>query len=490
LITIDAELLAKSGNGNQTSEAPVPKATLTVADAVSVIVGVVVGVGIFRSPSLVAANAGSEGLCMLAWVLGGVVSLAGALCYAEMATAYPHAGGEYHYLTRAFGKNVAFLFAWARVTVTQTGSIAAGAYVFGDYAAKAFPIAGTASSPLYAAAAVTILTGVNIAGVRQGKAVQNLLSLGKVLGIFLVVAAGILMTAPASAVASKGLATRGTFGLAMIFVLYTYGGWNEAAYISGEVINPRRNILRSLVWGVILITGLYILVNFAYMRGLGFVAVGKSPAVAADLMRAGLGGAGAKCVALLVALTALGASSATIFTGARTTYALGRDTPMLSFLGHWHEGSGTPSAGLGIQGIVALGLVLMGALTRKGFETMVDYTMPVFWLFFLLAGLSLFVLRMRDPKTERPFRVPLYPVTPLIFCAVCLYMLHASLAYAGIGAFTGLAVLAAGVPLLLLCRRHEKLHWKRLTDSLSSPDLPVVTQPELANAVSHEKVIH
>ncbi len=457
---------------HQMPEAPAPKATLTVTDAVSVIVGVVVGVGIFRSPSLVAANSGSEGICMLAWVLGGIISLAGALCYAEMATAYPHAGGEYHYITRAFGKNVAFLFAWARVTVTQTGSIAAGAYVFGDYAAKVFPLAGTASSPLYAAAAVALLTGINIAGVRQGKAVQNLLSLGKVLGIFLVVAAGIMMTAPTNTVASAGLAPKANFALAMIFVLYTYGGWNEAAYISGEVINPRRNILRSLVWGVVIITGLYLLVNFAYMRGLGFVAVGKSPAVAADLMRAGMGGIGAKCVALLVALTALGAASATIFTGARTTYALGRDTPLLSFLGRWHERSGTPGSGLVIQGVVALGLVLMGALTRKGFETMVDYSMPVFWLFFLLAGLSLFVLRIREPGTERPFRVPLYPFTPLIFCAVCVYMLYSSLAYAGIGALTGLVVLAAGVPLLLLCRRHEYIKDRNTLESISSPGLP------------------
>lgn len=468
---VSAPLLTCPDNNNQISEAPAPKATLTVTDAISVIVGVVVGVGIFRSPSLVASNAGSEGLCMLAWVLGGLISLAGALCYAEMATAYPHAGGEYQYITRAFGKNAAFLFAWARVTVTQTGSIAAGAYVFGDYAAKVFPLAGTASSSLYAAAAVALLTSVNIAGVRQGKAVQNLLSLGKVLGIFLVVVAGILITAPASAAASTGLDSRGSFGLAMIFVLYTYGGWNEAAYISGEVINPRRNILRSLVWGVVLITGLYLLINYAYIRGLGFTAVGKSPAVAADLMQTGLGVTGEKCVALLVALTALGAASATIFTGARTTYALGRDTPMLSFLGRWHERSGTPGSGLMIQGVVALGLVLMGALTRKGFETMVDYSMPVFWLFFLLAGLSLFVLRVREPGTERPFRVPLYPITPLVFCAVCLYMLYASLAYAGVGAFTGLAVLVAGVPLLLLCRRHERILDKRLANLLGSPNI-------------------
>ncbi|NLC59141.1 MAG: amino acid permease [Armatimonadetes bacterium] len=436
--------------------AGVPRPTLGTVDAIAVIVGVVVGAGIFRTPSLVATHTGSELLFLLAWALGGGVSLVGALCYAELATAYPHAGGDYHYLTRAFGKELSFLFAWARITVIQTGSIATAAFVFGDYASQVLPLGGLASSPLYAAAAVALLTGLNMAGIRQGKATQNLLSLVKVLGLLLVVAAGILLAAPAPAAATAPSPSRGAFGLAMVFVLYTYGGWNEAAYISAEVRDARRNMLRCLLWGVVIITALYILASLAYLKGLGLAGVAKSPAVAADLMRVVMGETGARCVGVLIAVSALGATNATIFTGARSSYALGLDSRLFSFLGQWREGSETPVRALGAQGTIALFLVLLGALTRKGFETMVDYSLPVFWFFLLLTGLSLFVLRAQEPGVARPFRVPLYPLTPLLFCAMCLYMLHSSLAYAGIGAFTGLAVLLAGVPLLLLSSRHGK----------------------------------
>lgn len=433
-----------------------PRPTLSTVDAVGIIVGIVVGAGIFRSPSLVAANAGSEALFMLAWLLGGLVSLAGALCYAELASAYPHAGGDYHYLTRAFGKEISFLFAWARMTVIQTGSIATAAFVFGDYASEVYRLGGSASPGLYAAAAVALLTALNMAGIRQGKSAQNVLSLTKVAGLFMVVAAGILLASGRPEAAVSGTPPRSAFGLAMIFVLYTYGGWNEAAYISAEVRDGRRNILRSLLWGVFTVTALYLLVNLAYLWGLGLAGVGGSKAVAADLLGTSLGAGGAACVGILVAISALGATSGTILTGARANYALGLDTPTLGFLGRWNERTGTPVPALGVQGAIALVLVLLGALTRRGFETMVDYSVPVFWFFLLLTGLALFVLRAREPEAERPFRVPLYPVTPMLFCVMCLYMLHASLSYAGVGALVGLGVLAAGIPALLHCQRRSR----------------------------------
>jgi APA family basic amino acid/polyamine antiporter len=429
-----------------------PTATLTAGDAVALIIGVVVGAGIFRSPSLVATNVGSEGALLLAWLLGGIVSLTGALCYAEVAAAYPHAGGDYHYLTRAFGKDVSFLFAWARMMVIQTGSIATVAFVFGDYIAQALPFGGPVASPIAAASAVVLLTALNIIGTQQGKWTQNLLTFAKAFGLLLVIAAGLALARRPDAEVAAGHAGKPAFGLAMVFVLYTYGGWNEAAYISAELHNPQRNMLRSLLWSVGAITLLYMLVNVAYVKGLGLAGMAGSSAVAADLMGRALGSTGSQAVAVLVAIAALGATNACIFTGARTNYALGLDAPRLSFLGQWHK-RGTPVRALLVQGGVALALVILGALTRKGFETMVDYTVPVFWFFFLLAGLSLFVLRTREPERHRPFRVPLYPLTPLAFCAFCLYMLHSSLAYAGQGALLGVAVLLAGIPVLMVCRR-------------------------------------
>jgi len=241
----------------------------------------------------------------------------------------------------------------------------------------------------------------------------------------------------------------------MVFVLLTYGGWNEAAYLSAEVRNPRRNMARVLVWSLLLVTGVYLLVNWAYVQGLGLAGMAQSRAVASDLMQQSIGEVGAVFVSLLIIVSALTSANAAIFTGARTAWALGRDLKPLAALGRWDRAGRSPVNALCLQGAVAVGLILLGALTRQGFETMVEYTAPVFWLFFLLTGLSLFALRRRNPATPRPFQVPFYPVTPLLFCATSAYLLYSSLMYTGVGALFGLAVLAAGALVLALVRRND-----------------------------------
>jgi hypothetical protein len=246
-------------------------------------------------------------------------------------------------------------------------------------------------------------------------------------------------------------------GLALVFVLLTYGGWNEAAYISSEMRGRRRNLARALLWGIAIITGVYLLVNVAYLRGLGLYGMAASEAVAADLMRRWLGRTGAGLVSVLVAVSAITSANATILTGARANYALGRDFRVFRQLGRWRSRSGTPGNALLVQGGIALALVFLGSLTRSGFTTMVEYTAPVFWAFFLLTGLALVVLRVRDPGTPRPFSVPLYPVTPLLFCASSAYMLWSSLAHTGFGALVGVAVLLAGVPVLVWAGCRERL---------------------------------
>ncbi len=434
-----------------------PKPTLSIVDSVALIVGVVIGAGTFRLPSLVAGNVENETFFWLAWLLGGVVSLIGALCYAELATAYPNAGGDYHYLFRAFGGGVAFLFAWARMMVIQTGAISLLAFVFGDYAAQLLPLGGYGPS-LFAALAVIALTTVNLVGIQQGTWTQKLLTSAKVLGLLLVIVAGVFYASPPVAPApAADPASNPAFGLAMVFVLFAFGGWNEAAYISAELRDARRNMVRALLWAIGIITAIILLANFAYLRGLGLAGMAGSEVVAADLMRRAVGEGGARFVSLLVVLAALGSTNATIFTGARTNYALGRDFSLFSPLGRWNERTNTPVNALLAQGAITLLLVLLGAWTRRGVQTMVDYTAPVFWLFFLLAGLSLFVLRTKEPAIARPFRVPLYPLTPLIFCATSVYVLWSSLQYAGVGAWAGLAVLLAGVPLYLLSRPRAAL---------------------------------
>ncbi|MGH1395234.1 MAG: APC family permease [Trichormus sp.] len=423
-----------------------PRQLLRLPDAVALIVGIVIGAGIFQTPALVASQAGNDITVLMLWLAGGVVSVIGALCYAELATTYPDIGGVYFYLKRAFGGAIAFLFAWARLTVIQTGSITLLAFVFGDYASQLWRL-GSFSTSVYAAGVITLLTALNLFGLRQGKWTQNLLSLAKVLGLLLVVMFGLRATG--DSVVTPEPTSSGNWGLAMVFVLLSYGGWNEAAYIAAEIQNRQRNILRSLLWSLSIITAIYLLINWAYLQGLGLANMAQSQAVAADLMRSVAGEPGALFISFLIAISTLGAINATIFTGARTNYALGKDFALFGFMGRWQPNPSTPSSALLVQAAMALGLVILGTFTRKGFETMVDYTAPVFWFFFLLSGISLIVLRTKDSKITRPFPVPLYPLTPILFCMVCGYLLYSSLVYTNIGAMAGVGVVATGIPFLI-----------------------------------------
>ena len=438
-------------NGTTTS-APTsePRPILRTRDAVAITVGIVLGAGIFRTPSLVAGGVSSELMMMAVWLAGGLIALIGALCYAELASAFPHAGGDYHYLRRAFGSRIAFLYAWARLAVIQTGSVAILCFVFGDYLAALVPL-GPNGSTIYAALAVIALTAINWLGVQQATRTQNLLTLLEVAGLAIVIVAGLAL-APAGPPAAPAAASApgNAIGLVMVFVLLTYGGWNEAVYISSELRGGPRKMLHVLLLGIGTITVLYLLANLAYVKALGLEGMAASDAVAAELMRRAAGDTGAAVITAAVVIAALTSANATIITGARSTYALGRDMPALRFLGQWSGPKGTPGNALLVQGAVALLLVIAGAFARDGFQLAVEYTAPVFWFFFLLVGISLFVLRRRAPEIPRPFRVPLYPLTPILFCAVNAWLLWSSLAYTGWGALVGAGVLAAGIMLLFL----------------------------------------
>jgi basic amino acid/polyamine antiporter, APA family len=439
-----------------------PRPQLSLPLAIAVIVGIVIGAGIFKAPALVAQMTGHSGWMFAAWLAGGVISLAGALCYAELATTYPHAGGDYHFLHRAFGARVSFLYAWARFAVITTGSIALLAFVFGDYMAQVWPL-GPHGAALYAAASVIVLWWVNARGLKSGAAAQGWLTALEVGGLLLVVGAGATMALRAAGVetaalplpAAEATPALSALGMAMVFVLLTYGGWNEAAYLSAEVKDGKRNMVRALLASIALITALYLLVVWAYWQGLGLQGMAASQALAADLMQRAFGDGGRIVISLLVAVAALTSINATMIVGARTNYAVGRDWPKLARLGEWDSTRDSPHMGLRVQNAMALALVAVGAVAGGGFKSMVEFTAPVFWLFFLAAGVSLFVLRRKDAARERPFRVPLYPLLPALFCAVCAYMLWSSLSYVRsqqLGGFNaawiGVAVLGAGALVL------------------------------------------
>ena len=408
-----------------------PRALLRRRDAVAIVVGIVIGAGIFRTPPLVAQIAGDGGWALALWVAGGLVSLVGALCYAELAATSPHAGGDYHFLTRAFGRDVSFLYGWARATVINTGSIALLAFVFGDYASRLVDL-GPRSPALWAALLVVALTAVNVASLAVSARTQNWLTVFEVTGLVVIVVAGFVVAPSASGETSWFATTPsyGTLGFAMVFVLLTYGGWSEAAYVSAEVSGGRRAILQALVVSLLVLTVLYVAVNAALLYGLGYAALAASKAAPADLVARAFGARAGEALAAFVAVATLTSINATMLVGARSTYALGRDWPALRRLGGWNATRGTPTQALLLQGGLALALIGFGALEKDGFEAMVEFTAPVFWGFLTLTGAALIVLRLRDRDAARPFRVPLYPLTPLAFIAVCGFLFWSSVSYA------------------------------------------------------------
>lgn len=436
-----------------------PQRSLAAIGAITIIIGIVVGAGIFRTPSLVASVTGDMGWVMTVWVLGGVISLIGALCYAELATTYPHAGGDYHFLSRAYGRNISFLYAWAKAMVINTGSIALLAFVFGDYLSTLWSL-GAHSSAWWALIIVLALTAVNILGLTFAAQLQTLFTAFVFFGLLLVAMSVFWIDAPASVTppAFSSTPPLGLLGLAMVFVLLTFGGWNESAYISAELKGGSRAMVGVIVISLALITVLYLLINMALLKGLGLPALASSQTAASDLAQRGLGPWADRVVATLVALAALTSINATMIVGARANFALGRDWQGLKALGQWEQNRSTPRSAYLVQSVIAMALIGLGSMYTDGFEAMVEFTAPVFWGFLCLVGLALMRLRQIDPNTPRPFKVPLYPVLSIIFCLTCAYLTYSSVMYAqSQGAIhVSFMVMAAGVVALWLLNVRQK----------------------------------
>ena len=332
---------------------------LSVFDAVMIITGIVIGGGIFAFPPLVAGMTGSVEWMFGAWIFGALLALIGALCYAELATTFPNAGGDYYFLTRAYGRDVSFFFAWARVTVISTGAIALLAFVFGDYMSRVLSL-GEYSSVIYAILIVIALTAVNIAGLRASSRAQNVMSVLLVLGLLFVVVAGFV--APAATSAAPAAPTSGVlalFGTALLFVLFTYGGWNDAAYISAEVKNGRRAIVKVLVVSLLVITAVYLLFVAALVVGLGFDGLKASKQVAADVAQRAFGSFGEKSIGAIVALAALTSINATMLVC--TNYSLGKDWRIFAFMSHWNAERDAPIVAMLTTSVITLLIVLIAA---------------------------------------------------------------------------------------------------------------------------------
>lgn len=408
----------------------------------------VVGAGIFKTSPMVAQSLPEAWQLYVAWALGGLLSFVGALCFAELAAAFPDAGGDYHFLRRAFGPRLGWLFAWSRFAVIHTGSMALLGFVFGDYLMQVVdlgPWFGPHASAWLAAGLIVALTALNLAGVQVGLGTQLGLMALVISGLLLLGGGAVAQQAAGLPPATPGAATStADWGTAMVFVFLAYGGWSDAATLSAEMRDERRGIVRALLWGLAVVMALYLLANWAYVRVLGLQGLAASDAPAAQLMRI-VWGRGAELVMVgVVTLTALSVMNAILIAGPRTTYAAARDLAAEWKLSQWNARRGTPSAAVVATSAVALLLVAFGALTRGGFSTMVDYLSPVYWAFLTLSGAAVIVLRRREPAAPRPFRVPLYPWLPLLFCACSAYLLWSSVVYVKAGALVGLGVLAIG----------------------------------------------
>lgn len=404
-----------------------PQKELSLFDSTCIIVGIIIGAGIYETAPLVAKCLGSGMGVMLIWLAGGVLALIGALCYAELATTYPREGGDYIYLTRAYGRWPGYMFGWTQLAVVRPGDIALMAFIFARYAQTLYaPF--TDSGLSYAAAVIVVLTVINILGVKAGKWTQNFLTVAKFLGLVAISVIGFTAPSPPQTGTLPAVESFTWEGLqlAFILVLFTFGGWNEMAYVAAEIKRPQQNIVRALVTGTVAVTALYVLVNGAFLSALGMAGMSNSRAVAVEAVGRTFPQIAGRVIAILICISALGAINGLIFTGARISYALGVDHRSFRPLGKWSQVLGTPVWALVVQGTLSLAIVLVAG----SFIDTILYTAPLVWLFFLATAFSVIVLRRREPDVPRPYKVMAYPLSPLVFAAFCVFMLFSSTAYA------------------------------------------------------------
>jgi len=408
-----------------------PKQQLTFLDATSIIVGIVIGAGIYETTPLVASSVSNSFWLIILWCLGGLLSLIGALCYAELTTIYPKEGGDYVFLTEAYGRRMGFLFAWAGFWMVKPANIAAIAFIFARYAGQLQPQTDNNYSIAFAIAAVILLTLINITGVQSGKWTQNILTIIKVFGLLMVTIIGLFFVVPVEPLVTNNQShPEHNFHLAMILVLFTYGGWSNISYVAAEIIRPNKNILRSLIYGTSLITLIYILVNLAFLNALGINGMRETSSIATETVSVLMGNTGAILISVLICITCLGNINGMIFTNSRVYYAMGQEHRLYRILGTWDKQLDAPVWSLTFQAIITLVLIILIGANENAFERLVIFSAPLHWFFFLMVGITLFKFRSKNINAQNNFKVPLYPWIPILFCLSTCFMFYASMTYA------------------------------------------------------------
>ena len=455
---------------------------LSAIDATALVIGNVIGTGVFLKTAVMAQETGSPAVVLIAWVAAGLLSLAGALTYAELGAMLPHAGGEYVYLREAYGETAAFSYGWMRFVAGSTGSIAilgVGAATFFSaivplttvWAESRFSLLGQVITwrfgtlQITAVAVILAFSGLNCLSVVVGGRVQSVLTAIKVgsiaalvLGIFFFSDTGTWshLATPAGAAAGGGFAS---FGTAMMAALWAYDGWSNMPMVAGEVRDPARNVPRALLRGMLVVMALYCVANLAYFFALDFDGIAtahstrhhNAPPVAAVAAQTAFGGAGVRFVAVAFVISALGALNSSVLTGARVPYAMARDGLFPSVAARLHPRTRVPVTAICGQAGWACVLAVSGT-----FDQLTDYVVFALWIFYGLVASAVFVLRRKRPEAERPYRTFGYPIVPLLFVLVALWLIINTLVYRPVESLAGLLLIALGWPLRLFFRRRTR----------------------------------
>src|SRR5688500_15619099 len=421
--------------------------TLRPRDLILIVIGTVIGSGIFLVPGPVLRQSGGDVRIALAvWVFAGVLSLLGALTFAEMGAAKPDAGGLYLYIRDAFGPLPAFLYGWTSFFVLGAGSVATLAVAFTRYLQQ-FVTVSPMVARLVAVLVIVVVMTVNVRGARQGADVQNVTTAIKagaivVMSVFLLA----LGTWPAAGGAADGSRFSGV-GLAMIAVLWAYEGWQYVTFSAGEAIDPQRTFPRALVLGTVLLIGLYLLANVAYVAALGTTGVMASERVAADAVSAVLGPAAGKVIAAVILVSMFSAANGLTLTAPRLYFSMARDRVFFAKLAEVHPRFGTPALAIVASSVWAMILAVTGT-----FEQLLTYVVFSGWTFYALGGLAIFAYRRKRPDLPRPFRTPGYPLTPLLFVASAAAIVLNTIVSQPGRAAVGLGLVLLGVPAFYLWR--------------------------------------
>ncbi|MBI3650222.1 MAG: amino acid permease [Acidobacteria bacterium] len=427
--------------------------TLGFRDLLFIVIGSVIGSGIFRSPGTVLSQVeGVVAMALIVWLVGGVVSLLGALTYGELSATNPAAGGLYIFIRDGFGRFPAFLFGWTFFTVITSGSVAALAVVFTEYCGQLVPLTKWMANTI-TVASIAVMTFVNVIGTRRSANLNNLTTIIKVLALLAMSAAlmwfGRNYDATSAAMMPKHLDGHlaSGFGLAMIAVLWAYEGWQYATFSAGEAISPQRNFPRAFLLGMLILIGIYLLANIAYFVALGPAAAAKADSIAATAVGTILGAKTAKLVALAVMVSTFSAANSTFLTAPRIYYAMAYDGLFFQKFAEVHKRFGTPAVAVIASGVWAAILAVSGT-----FEQLTTYVVFIGWAFYALAAASIFAYRKHYPAATRSYSVPGYPLTPILFLLAAAALVINTVATQFMQSLIGLGIVALGVPVYFIWR--------------------------------------